>query len=197
MRVRHRHRRERLGRGKRRDCLLDRLRAIDPERPCRRVDRCRPSRFAHGIDARRQRRIARHLSHRSLQPHLCPLDAQRLESGPRHAAQAIEARFRLAAVGVEHPHSEGAAVIARGQQQQPVAADGTGAIGQRARDAVPCFIGQIDRPRVDHRKVVAGAVTFDEVEPHALASSPTGPTSPRGAMGQRTVTILAVRSVLG
>ena len=79
----------------------------------------------------------------------------------RHAADAVAAHFRLGAVGVVHPHS-GVGLIARADQDQPVAADAEMPVGnppgQRGRIG-----GKRFRETVDVHVVVAGSVHFGEV----------------------------------
>ena len=56
--------------------------------------------------------------------------------------------------------------IARGQQQQAIAAHRPVAVGQRTRDTGPFRIGKVQRARVDQGKVVPRSVAFDEGELH-------------------------------
>ena len=59
--------------------------------------------------------------------------------------------------------------IARGQQQQPVAADGTVAVGERTRDPGPVAVGERKRPGVDQREIISRTVALDEGELHGGA----------------------------
>ena len=108
---------------------------------------------------------------RRLQPHRRPLQPERRKPGARNTAQAIEASLRFAPIRIEHAHAEIMRVVARGEQQQPVAPHRTGAIRKRHGNPRPGRIVERHRTRVDHRKIVARAMAFDEVEPHARRHS--------------------------
>ncbi|PAV66265.1 hypothetical protein WR25_19904 [Diploscapter pachys] len=166
MRVGHRYRGEQAVACQRRHHRLDDPRIRAGQRPCRRIQPRRPRGLAHRIDTRRHIGIALDIGGRRLQRHIGGIDAQRLEPRPRHAAQAVQARLRLAAIRIEHAHRKRSVASALPQQQQPVTAHRPAPVGQRPRHRRPVRIAQRQRTRVDQRKIVAGPMAFHEVEPH-------------------------------
>jgi hypothetical protein len=77
-----------------------------------------------------------------------------------HAADAVAAHFRLAAVGIEHPHA-GVGSFAGADEDQAVSADAEMAVGDDAGQGGE-VVGQPLRERVHVHVVVAGAVHLGE-----------------------------------
>ena len=120
-----------------RDRAVDDLTPLAQQRPLAHVQRRGARRLAHGEHAGRQRRITRDRGMAGLEPDHRLVDRQCLHPGARDAAQAVEARLRLRAVGVEDAHAERRIIAAGGQQQDAVAPHRPGTVRERAGDLRP------------------------------------------------------------